>query len=74
MNRLLIIVALVLAGCGSNPPAPAPVIEYRTQVVNTACSSFKKITGHPSDLATMSPDVKAQILAHNQAWDQACKK
>jgi len=72
MNRALALLALMTAGCASTQPPP--VIEYRTQVVDTSCTTFRKITGHPSDLTTMSDDIKKQVLAHNKAWDKACSK
>lgn len=71
MRALLLLAVASLAGCGATAPV-VPTVEYKTVTVNTACTSFRKITGHPSDLTAMSDDVKRQIAAHNAAWDKAC--
>ena len=67
MRAAVALVFLMLAGCQTQPQAPA-----RIEVINTACATFQPIRVPEADLAVISDRLKAQILAHGRAWRAAC--
>lgn len=65
-------VLLVMAGCQTVPPAPDPVVTYKTKVVDTGCNWTKIITVSKQDVLT--DETAAEILAHDKAYTTNCKK
>lgn len=70
--KAVVFLALLLAGCHTAPPAPQ--IQYKTEVINTSCTTFKIIQIPETDLPKLSRELKADILAHDKAWVSACRK
>lgn len=42
--------------------------------IETGCSWIKPITTNKADRASMSRDLKEQVLVHNDLWDSHCMK
>lgn len=63
---------LALAGCQTCPKGetPAPQVETRTRVVDTACSWVKPIYLDKTDV--LSDATARAILAHDQAGAKVC--
>lgn len=70
--KAALFLVLLLAGCHTNPVAPT--IEYKTVIVDTSCTTFKIIQIPAADLPKLSPELKADLLAHDRAWVAACRK
>lgn len=76
MKKLMLIcagtAAPLLAGCPATVPVQAPTAACKTEVVNTACTTFALIKVPRSELAGLSDRLKTQITNHDDAYTAAC--
>ncbi|WP_429496643.1 hypothetical protein ACQUFY_08625 [Robbsia andropogonis] len=69
---LTMLLLLMLTACAADAPTKTAPVEYKTQVIDSACTRFGIIKVPPEDLAVISSTLKARILAHDRAWVQEC--
>jgi uncharacterized protein YjiS (DUF1127 family) len=66
-RRWLIVLVILLAGCGPTPPqAPGP----EAHQLNTALSTFSSSCGHATAIQTFTPDARAMTIMEHQAQTQ----
>ena len=66
-RRGLIVLAVVLAGCGPTPPqAPGP----EAHQLNKALSGFSSACGHATEIQTFTNDARAMTITEHQAQRQ----
>ena len=66
-RRRLIVLALLLAGCGPTPPqAPGP----EAHRLNKALSTFSSACGHAAEIQEFTNDARAMTITEHQAQAQ----
>ena len=66
LKKVLLLAALpLLAACQTT----APTSGIETRMVDTSCAAFEPIRASRTD----TQETRAQVRAHNAAWDAICK-